>query len=117
MNIEPFFFIAHLIIGLSAANAAYIQRRAPYNVATYPQWIYSSWGNIALSFTVFSTVAAIITTLVNYNLAYAGLTVIEIFVGAFIVGFLPIRLKLILALAGPLITTIILGNLWGFWYL
>ena len=117
MNIEPFFVIVHLIIGLSAGNAAYIQRRAPRNVASYPLWIYSSWGNIALSFTVFSTVAASITTLVNYNLVYAGLTVIEIFVGAFLVGFLPIRIKLILALIGPLITTIILGNLWGFWYL
>ena len=117
MNIDPFFVIIHIIIGLLAGNAAYVQRRAPHNVASFPLWIFSSWGGIALSFTVFSTIAAIITTLVNYNFSYAGLTVIEIIVGAFLVGFLPMRIKLILALIGPLITTIILGNLGGFWYL
>ena len=117
MNIEPFFVIVHLIIGLLAGNAALIQRRSSHNVAAYPLWIYSSWGNIALSLTVFSAVAAPITTLINYNLSYAALTIVEIFIGAFFVGFLPMRIKLIIALIGPAIAVTILGDLWGFWYL
>ena len=117
MNIEPFFVVVHLIIGLLAGNAAYIQRRAPHNITSYPLWIYSSWGDIGLSLTVFSAVAAPITTLVNYNLNYAGLTIIQVLLGVFLVGFLPMRIKFIIALIGPAIAAIILGNLWGFWYL
>ena len=116
MNIDPFFVIVHLIIGLIAGNASYIQRRAPHNTSSYPLWIYSSWGSITLSFTVLSGVLAPLTTLINYNITYTVLTIIEIFVGAFIVGFLPIRIKLIIALTGPVILFYIFGLLWGFWY-
>lgn len=117
MNIEPFFVVVHVTIGLIAGNAAYIQRRAPHNAVSYPLWIYSSWGSITLSLTVLSAFAAPITTLINYNISYAALTVIEIFIGAFLVGFLSMRIKFIIALIGPAIIAIILGDLWGFWYL
>ena len=117
MNIEPFFVVVHVIIGLIAGNAAYIQRRAPHNASSYPIWIYSSWGNITLSLTVLSVFAAPITTFINYNISYTALTIIEIFIGAFLVGFLSMRIKFIIALIGPAIIAIILGDLWGFWYL
>ena len=41
----------------------------------------------------------------------------QLVVGAFVVGFLPIPLRIILVAIGPIISIAIMGALWGFWYL
>jgi len=45
------------------------------------------------------------------------LAIVEIFVGRFFVGFFPMRIKLVVVLIGTAIAGIILGDLWGFYYL
>jgi len=37
--------------------------------------------------------------------------------GAFIVGLMPLQLRLILNLISPIVAIVITGALWGFWYI
>ncbi|MDC0531025.1 hypothetical protein OAO48_02515 [Alphaproteobacteria bacterium] len=112
-----FYFIVHTLLGILAGNAAYIQKNAPSNAASFPLWINSPGGKIYLSITVFAAIAAIITTLVQWNIGWTIATILEIIFGAFIVGLFPIRIKFLIALAGPVVAAVILGALWGFWRL
>jgi hypothetical protein len=70
-----------------------------------------------VAITCFSALAAPITTLIQWNIGLALLTIGEIILGAFIVSFMPLHLRLILNVISPIIAIVIMGALWGFWYI
>ena len=112
-----FYFITHTILGMLAANSTLIQKHAKNDVASYPLWVNGPWGPVVVAITAFSALSAPITTLFQWNIGWALLTVGEIILGAFIVGLMPLQLRLILNLISPIVAIVITGALWGFWYI
>ena len=66
---------------------------------------------------IFSALAAPITTVFQWGISWALVTVGEVLLGAFVVGFFPMGLRFLLAAIGPIISFVIMGALWGFWYI
>ena len=109
--------MSHTILGILVGNSTNIQKHAKHNVANFPLWVHGSWGTIVVSITAFCALTAPITTLIQWNIGWAILTVGEIILGAFIVGFIPMHLRLIINAISPIIAIVISGALWGFWYI
>ena len=112
-----FYFITHTILGMLVGNSTNIQKHARLNIASFPLWILGPWGTIVVVITAFSAIAAPVTTLIQWNIGWALLTVGEIILGAFVVGLIPMHIRLILNAVSPIIAIIIMGALWGFWYI
>ena len=112
-----FYFITHTILGMLVGNSTNIQKHAKINAANFPLWVHGPWGTIVVAITAFCALSAPINTLIQWNIGWALLTVGEVILGAFIVGFIPMHLRLILNAVSPLIAIIITGALWGFWYI
>lgn len=112
-----FYFIVHTIIGFNAGNIANIQMKARQQVGMYPLWVHGGYGTIAASICVFAAFAAPVTTFVQWGLGWTMATVGEVFLGALLAGFFPLPARLFLAAIGPIVTGIIMGALWGFWYI
>jgi hypothetical protein len=112
-----FYFITHTILGILVGNSTNIQKHAKNDVVSYPLWVNGPWGIIVVAITGFCALAAPITTIIQWNIGWALLTVGEIILGAFIVGFIPMHFRLILNAISPIIAVIIMGALWGFWYI
>ena len=112
-----FYFITHTILGMLVGNSTNIQKHARSNFTSFPLWILGPWGTIVVVITVFSAIAAPVTTLIQWNIGWALLTVGEIILGAFVVGLIPMHIRLLLNAVSPIIAIIIMGALWGFWYI
>ena len=112
-----FYFIVHTIIGFNAGNIANLQMKAKQQVGLYPLWLHGGYGSIALIVCVFAAFLAPITTLMQWGISWALVTIAEVILGAVVAGFLPLPIRLILAAIGPIVTVIIMGALWGFWYI
>ena len=113
-----FYFTVHFLLGFLAGNSVNIIMKAQSNVAAYPLWLNNSlWSTLGSSIMVFSAILAIPTTFFQWGLTYTMATLGELVLGAFIVGFFPIPLRIILVAIGPIISIAIMGALWGFWYL
>ena len=112
-----FYFVTHTILGMLVGNSTNIHKHARVNIASFPLWILGPWGTIVVALTAFSAIAAPITTLIQWNVGWALLTVGEIILGAFLVGLVPMHIRLLLNAVSPIIAMIIMGALWGFWYI
>ena len=112
-----FYFVVHTLLGLIAGNAGNIQMRSRQNIGAYPLWVYGPWGVIGSSLAIFCAFAALATTIVQWGFGWALYTIAEIVLGAVIVGFFPMGFRLIIALIGPIVSVVIMGALWGFWYI
>ena len=112
-----FYFVVHTLLGLIAGNAGNIQMRSRQNIGAYPLWVYGPWGAIGSSLAIFCAFAALATTIVQWGFGWALYTIAEILLGAVIVGFFPMGFRFIIALISPIVSVIIMGALWGFWYI
>ena len=112
-----FYFIVHTILGMVAANSSNLQMAAQTRVGAFPLWIHGSWGAIGVSLGIFSALASIVTTFTQWGFSWALITLAELVFGAVLVGFLPMGVRLFLAALGPIICVVIMGSLWGFWYI
>ena len=113
-----YYFTIHLILGLLAGNSVNLILKARSDPNRYPLWLINSfWATIGGFLMVFSAIFAIPTSFFQWGLLYCMATIGEILLGAFIVGFFPITLRIFLALIGPIISVSFIGSLWGFWYL
>ena len=112
-----FYFVVHTFLGLVAGNAGNLQMRSRQNFGAFPLWVYGPWGTIGASITIFCAFAAVATTIVQWGFGWALYTIGEIVLGAVIVGFFPMGLRFLIALIGPIISVVIMGALWGFWYI
>ena len=112
-----FYFIVHTLLGMIAGNAGNIQMRSKQNIGAFPLWVYGPWGTIGASTAIFCAFAAVLTTIIQWNFGWALYTVGEIILGAVIVGFFPMGLRFLIALIGPIVSIVIMGALWGFWYI
>lgn len=112
-----FYFIVHCIIGFNAGNCANIQMKAKQNVGHFPLWVHGQYGSIGATLCVIFAFAAPITTLFQWGIGWTLVTIGELILGAFISGLLPMGLRMLLAAIGPVVSVIIMGALWGFWYI
>ena len=112
-----FYIIVHLLIGVAAGSAAHTQKVAAINPAQAPKWAWGPWGSFSATFAFFAAVAAVITTAVQYPVLWALATFAELVAGAFIAGLIPTGLRFLFALIAIPLNVVILGALWGFWYL
>ena len=112
-----FYFIVHLILGFNAGNCSNIQVKSKVNVGMFPLWVHSPYGQLGATLCVACAFAAPITTLFQWGIGWAAVTVIELIVGAFISGMFPLTLRIIAAAIAPVVSVVIIGALWGFWYI
>jgi len=112
-----FYFVVHTLLGMIAGNSGNIQMKAKANVGAFPLWVHGPWGTLGASVGVLSALASIVTTFSQWGFSWALVTIAEIVFGAAVVGFLPMGLRLVLAAIGPIVCVVIMGALWGFWYI
>ena len=112
-----FYFVIHTLLGMMAANVGNIRVRAEANVGAFPLWVHGPWALVSGYVGIASAVASIFTTFGQWGFSWTLVTIAELVFGAVVVGFLPMGLRLILAAVSPLICVVIMGALWGFWYI
>ena len=112
-----YYFIVHTILGMVAGASGWTAKRAKVSVASVPLWAHGPWGSLSSSISVLGAFAAVITTAINYPLVWSLATIGELFLGAFIVGFLQTSIIFLLTMISIPVNIVILGSLWGFWYL
>lgn len=112
-----FYFVCHTLLGLVTMCAALSMFQAANNPATTPQWAWGQTGVNIASFSAFGAVLAIITTLINFGVIWAFATAGELLLGCFIALMLPSTFRFLLGLISPIVTIVIVGALWKFWYL
>ena len=111
-----FYFVVHTFLGLLLISSHLLVMQGKENPAQVPKWVWEFGPQLAL-FSMAACIAAIITTLVKYDLIWAGATVAEMVLGAVIAHALPMGLRAIITITAPISVIVILGDLWGFWYI
>jgi hypothetical protein len=102
-----FYFMAHMIIGLLCVNANKIYASA------WPLWLHGQWVTNGIIVMNSVATAAIITTIFQWGIGWAFATFGEIVLGGCIVTFLPMNLRLVLVLVGPIISVLTMCIIWG----
>jgi hypothetical protein len=112
-----FYFIVHTLLGIAAMSAAITFAQALQNPASTPTWAWGKTGMQIAGCSLAGVLLAMITTLMNFGFLWTLATVAEIFLGCIIAFFLPTGLRFMFGVASPVVTVVILGALWKFWYL
>lgn len=111
-----FYFIAHVFLGSFAMSAYSLVNLGRINLLAVPKWVHTA-GPIFVTLGSLSCIAAIITTLVNHDAVWVIATLAEMALGALIAGFLPMGARALITITSPISVTLILGDLWKFWYI
>ena len=112
-----FYFTVHVIIGLCFGSISWTMKRASAFPSQTPKWAFGAWGQLSLAVASVSALGAVITTAINFPIIWALATTGEIILGAFIAGLIPLGLRFLIAALSAPINVIIVGALWGFWYI
>ena len=115
-----FYVIANGLIGLFGGNATDIYRKSRNNssyLGQLPMWAFGTGGAFVTSVCFLAMIAAVITSFVNFGLMFGLITIVEIFVGAALASVLPLTLRVLLFAVSPIIILIIMGALWGLWFI
>ena len=109
-----FYFMAHMIIGFLCVNASNIQIKAHRSAYyAWPLWLHGQWVTNGIIVMNSVATAAIITTIFQWGIGWAFATFGEIVLGGSIVAFLPMNLRLVLVLVGPIISVLTMCIIWG----
>jgi len=109
-----FYFVVFVILGLVGGSALKSSRLSLVNA---PFWLQGSYGQLAIFIAGLSWFAASITIFFQYSFFWFCISVAEVVLGSIISVFLPAALNFFLLLLAPVISLVILGALWGFWYI
>ena len=113
-----FYFISHTAIGFFG-GAAYLMMQA--DVVDKPLWHSSDLGKAFLGITSalgsIGMVGAAIITFGKYGFGWGLATIGEVVLGVILVRLVPIEIKVISSIVAPVILVVILGALFGFWYI
>ena len=112
-----FYFVVHTLLGLIGGNSGLILIRSRENFGAFPLWVHGPWGTIGGALAVFIPWAALLTSMIQWGFGWALYTIGELTLGAVIAGILPRGFRFVVALIGPIISVVIMGALWGFWYI
>lgn len=113
-----FYFTVHVILGLLVGCSVKIMKDSEYSTADYPLWLKNStWANISPILCGICAFLAIPTTFFNWGLTYTFYTVFELILGVMITALVPTSIRILMLAIGPVISIIIMGALWGFWYI
>jgi len=113
-----FYFISHTAIGFFG-GAAYLMMQA--DVVDKPMWQSSDFGKAFLGLTSalasIGMVGAAIITFGKYGFGWGLATIGEVFLGVILVRLVTNEFKAICSIVAPVILVVILGALFGFWYI
>ena len=112
-----YYFIMHTLLGVFAGNAANIYKNSKLNVGAYPLYVHGPYGQLVLAIASLSIIAAPVTTFINWGILWTLATIGELFLGAFLVGLVPMQIRFFMNAISPIVIVVIMGSLWGFWYI
>ena len=116
-----FYFIIHVFLGvLLNSSGLLVMRARSDNIDirfSVPGWVHAKSGIYLQIFSLGACVAAIITSLVNSELIWTGVTLAEMALGAMLAGLLPMKYQAIIVATSPISIIAIFGDLWKFWYI
>lgn len=110
-----FYFIVHTLLGLIWGSSNILIIQGKNSVGSVPPWVHRVGPLFALLAMV-ACAAAVLTTLMKFDLIWAGITIAEVFFGLFLAWFIPYVARALLTLTSVITIPGILGALWGFWY-
>jgi len=111
-----FYFVVYVLLGVIFGSGHLLVVRGRGSVASVPMWVHRSGPLFAVGATV-AGVAALITSLVNHGLTWAAISLAEMALGLFIATLLPMGLQAFMVATSPISVIVMLGALWGFWYI
>jgi hypothetical protein len=111
-----FYIVVHTFLGLLLISSNLLVMEGKANPAQVPKWVWGFGPQLTL-FAMAACIAAIITTFVKFDLIWAGATVAEMALGAVIAHAIPMGLRALITITSPISVIVILGDLWGFWYI
>ena len=111
-----FYFVVHTLLGIIAVSANLLVMQGRAHVGSVPLWVHR-YGPLFAVGGLVACLMAVITTFVNYDLVWAGVTIAEIALGAMVAGMLSMGIRALLVVTSPISIFFILGALWKFWYL
>ena len=113
-----FYFYIFTLLGFAggAASLLAVRARNPANIGSLPLWAYRS-GNLYATIGVIADILALSIIFYRYGIYYLGISILEIFFGAFLLGFTSKLFKLYIALISPYIIFWCIAHLVGLWYL
>jgi len=109
-----FYFVVFFILGLVGGSSVQVSRLGAMDT---PFWVQGSYGQLAMSIAGLSWFVACITIFFQYDFYWFCVSVAEVVLGSIISIFLPTAFNFFLLLIAPMISLVILGALWGFWYI
>ena len=109
-----FYFTVFVILGLVGGSAVKSSRLSLINA---PLWMQGTYGRLAIFTAGLSWFFACITIFFQYSFFWFCISVAEVVLGLIISVFLPVAFNFFLLLLAPVISLVILGALWGFWYI
>ena len=115
-----FYIIVHIYLGyiIGAATTLYSDLHSGrVDPLSHPKWVLDGTLNIFLTASLISGLLAVITTFINFDIQYAFLTLGELLVGVFFTRLTPINLRYLAVITCPITIVIIMGALWGFWFI
>ena len=112
-----FYFIAHVSIGLLAANSSNLFLKSKLSPTDFPIWFGGNLFLLLNSFGIFCFVLAPFLTMFHWGIAWSLVTLAELILGALISGLIPLTYRIALTITGPFIIFLFSGALAKFWFL
>lgn len=113
-----FYFIVHTILGILVGTTSWVNTAQRARPMDFPNWaINSPWMFMSGVVSTVSALLSIITTAVQYDLLWALATIAEIVLGIIVSAMVPSAAKIMVTAITIPLCVIIMGALWGFWYL
>lgn len=111
-----FYFLVHTFLGLIFGSAQELNKTCSRNPGAVPKWVWS-YGKLIENISFACCILAVITTLINFTLGWAVLTLLEVMLGIFIAKLLSTEVRAFFAVTSVLSVPYVMGGLWKFWWI
>jgi len=114
-----FYILMFTIMGGLAANAYHTNKYVKVSPGGYPLWVVQNNGYSKSAY-ILSGLAVLVApfyTIINWGFLWVFATILELAIGAFIVGFFSLGTRNFFYSMTPIFMVLMLGSMFGFWYL
>lgn len=113
-----FYIVTHILLGAMAGNAAWLLNYSKQFPSQVPVWFLTTrYPTYIFWISIGSAVLSIPTTLVQWGFMWSLATIGELLAGVFLVGLIPFTGRILLLISSIPLTIVIMGALWGLWYI
>jgi hypothetical protein len=112
-----FYFTVHLILGALAGSSGAIMTKINVSPSQFPKWLWSPYAVYGTLTSGICALASIPTTFMEWGFNWTLATIGELVLGSILVVLLPMPIRILLVGIGPVISVVIMGALWGFWWI